>query len=104
MYIEMYRIPPRQRVEHPRRDRVCHAHLLIRAILPGGKPKHLASVALLVQAESVAPTLEKCRQRLAEVCDDQAEVNRLLAQIEERLSREVEATEQAQAKRRALVG
>jgi hypothetical protein len=54
----------------------------------------------MIQPEDVPPALVKCRQRLTGVCDDQAEVNRLLAQIEERLSREVEATVQAREEHR----
>ena len=96
MYVEIYKTPPRRRVGNPRRDRVCHDHLQIRAVLPGRERRFLASIALMVQREHVIPTLERCRRRLAEVCKDQDEVNRLLARIEERLSREVEATQQAQ--------
>ena len=103
MHIEMYITPPRRRVENPRRDRACLAHLLIRAIQPKDKPKHLGSVALPVQAESVSPTLEKCRQRLAGICDDPEQLSKFLAQIEARLSREVLATAQArEARQREL--
>jgi hypothetical protein len=102
MHIEMYITPPRRRVENPRRDRACLAHLLIRAILDG-KPKHLASVSSLVQAESVSPILEKCRQRLAGICDDPEQLSKFLAQIEARLSREVLATAKArEARQREL--
>jgi hypothetical protein len=96
MYIKIRTIKDRKQKEHPLRLRDHGPHLRIVAILSGHRPKHLACVKLMVQAESVSPTLEKCRRRLAEVCDDQDELKRLIAQIEERLSREVEATHQAQ--------
>jgi hypothetical protein len=104
MHVHFDIVPPRRRVEHPRRLRNYGPHLRILLCLPGGKRKHLVCIGWMVQPDDVAPALAKSRHRLAEVCNDPEQLSKLLAQIEERLSREVEATGQAQAKRRALVG
>jgi hypothetical protein len=55
---------------------------------------------MMIQPEDVPPALVKCRQRLTGVCDDPEQLSKLLAQIEERLSREVEATVQAREEHR----
>ncbi|MGA7743809.1 MAG: hypothetical protein WBP56_02540 [Polyangia bacterium] len=103
MHIHFDKVP-HKRVEYFLRRRMHRDHLRILVVLPGRKRKHLANVGLTfgkrVHPETVGPILEQCRRRLAMVCDDQAEVNRLLAQIEERLSREVEATVQAREEHR----
>jgi len=104
MHIHFDIVPPRRRVEHPRRLRDYGPHLRILVALPRAKRKHLASLKMMVQPDDVAPALAKSRHRLAEVCNDPEQLCKLLARIEDRLSREVEATQQAQAKRRALVG
>lgn len=98
----------RRRAKHPLCRRIYHDHLRILVVLPGRKRKHLANVELTprtkVHPEAVGPIIEQCRQRLAEICNNPEEVGRLLARIENRLSREVETTAEALEKHRALVG
>jgi hypothetical protein len=100
MYIKFRIVKDRKQKEHPLRLRDHGHHLRILAILSGHKPKHLACVRLMVHPESVHPTLARCRERLSGVCEDPEQLRKLLAQIEERLSREVEATAKAREEHR----